>query len=74
MVPLEASVSSARLLSAIGPIIARMVAVRKEWVLLIDLPFKVRELASKGYRSFRLEAGEDTRRVELRAWKGPKAE
>ena len=47
-----------------------MVAVRKEWVLLIDLPFKVRELAAKGYRNFRLQAGEDTKRVELRAWKG----
>jgi hypothetical protein len=49
-----------------------MVAVRKQWVLLIDLPFTVRELAAKGYRNFRLQAGEDTKRVELRAWKGTK--
>ena len=52
--------------------ILRMVAVRKEWVLLIDVPFKVRELVSKGYRNFRLQAGEDTKRVELRARKGRK--
>jgi hypothetical protein len=55
-----------------GLIITAMVAVRKQWVLLIDLPFTVRELAAKGYRNFRLQAGEDTKRVELRAWKGTK--
>jgi hypothetical protein len=50
-----------------------MVAVRKKWVLLIDLPFAVRELVAEGYPSFRLQAGEDTKRVELRAWKGRRA-
>jgi hypothetical protein len=55
-----------------GSIITYMVAVRKKWVLLIDLPFAVRELVAEGYRSFRMEAGEDTKRVELRAWKGPR--
>lgn len=69
----DALLSCAAFLFLIGLMITAMVAVRKQWVLLIDLPFTVRELVAKGYRNFRLQAGEDTKRVELRAWKGSKA-
>jgi hypothetical protein len=34
---------------------------------MLDLPFTVRELVAKKYRNFRMQAGEDTKRVELRA-------
>jgi hypothetical protein len=56
----------------IAPIIIGMVATLKKWLLLIDIPFALRQLVEQGYTEFRFHAGEDTRRVELRAWKGPR--
>ena len=59
-------------LFTIGSMNNGMVAVLKKWVLLIDLPFQVRELMQAGYHSFRFDTQDDTKRVQVKAWRRPK--
>jgi len=49
-----------------------MVAILKRWVLLIDLPYTLRELQQKGYGRVFLEIDRETKRVEIRAWRRQK--
>ena len=46
-----------------------MVSVRKEFVLIIDIPRKIYEAQKLGYTHFEADFTQDSRRVELRAWR-----
>lgn len=46
-----------------------MVAINKEWVLVIDIPKKIYEYQKRGYTHFEADFTDDTRRVELRFWR-----
>ncbi|MDG6917515.1 MAG: hypothetical protein JRM85_07995 [Nitrososphaerota archaeon] len=48
-----------------------MVAINKEWVLIIDIPKKIYEYQKRGYTHFEADFTDDTRRVELRFWRRP---
>jgi hypothetical protein len=45
----------------------------QKWVLVLDIPRTIYELQKLGYRHFRADFEEDTRRVHLKAWKDVKA-
>ena len=49
-----------------------MVAINKEWVLIIDIPKKIYEYQKRGYTHFEADFTDDTRRVEVRFWRRPK--
>ena len=49
-----------------------MVAVLKKWVLLLDLPYVLRDLAAKGYTRAVLDIDPATKRTEIKTWKRPK--
>ena len=46
-----------------------MVSVKKEFVLIIDIPRKIYEAQKLGYTHFEADFEGDTRRVTLRSWK-----
>ena len=46
-----------------------MVSVKKEFVLIIDIPRKIYEAQKLGYTHFEADFDGDTRRVVLRSWK-----
>ena len=46
-----------------------MVSVRKEFVLVIDIPRKIYEAQKLGYTHFEADFDGDTRRVIMRSWK-----
>ena len=46
-----------------------MVSVRKEFVLVIDIPRKIYEYQKRGYNHFEADFAGDSRRVQIRAWK-----
>jgi len=46
-----------------------MVSVKKDFVLVIDIPRKIYEAQKLGYTHFEADFEGDTRRVTLRSWK-----
>ncbi len=50
-----------------------MTSTLQKWVLVLDIPREIYALQKSGYRHFRADFEEDTRRVHLRAWKEVKA-
>lgn len=50
-----------------------MTSTLQKWVLILDIPREIYDLQKRGYRHFRADFEEDTRRVHLRAWMEVKA-
>jgi len=51
-----------------------MVSVLRRWVLMLDLPYTLRQLQERGFNKIFLELAPDTKRAQIKAWKYKKVE